>query len=667
MPLDPQLETKCIHTLRALAMDAVQQADSGHPGAPMAMAPVAYALFDGVLRHDPTDPAWPNRDRFVLSMGHASMLLYSILHLTGYDLTLDDLKRFRQLHAKCAGHPEFGLVPGVETTTGPLGQGAGNSVGMAIAGQWLARQFNRPDFPLFDYRVVALCSDGDMMEGLTSEAASLAGHLRLNNLVWIYDDNRITIDGPTSLAFSEDVGRRFEAYGWHVQHVGDVNDLTALRAALNQAMDVDDRPALIVARSHIGYGSPNKQDTSAAHGAPLGHDEIRAAKQAYGLNPDRTFDVPADVTDHLASQCAQRGGRLRAAWQDLFEAYAKAHPDLARQIQWMRTRDLPPEWDADLPVFKPDAKGLATRQSSGQALTRLARTIPWLFGGSADLAASNKTLVGDKSAFAAENRAGRNLNFGIREHAMGAIANGMSLCGMRPYTATFLVFSDYMRPAMRLAALMGQPVIYVFTHDSIGVGEDGPTHQPIEQLAALRAIPGLDVVRPADAKETAAAWRYALQTTDHPVALVLTRQALPTLPGSEPTPADGLMRGAYVLAEPKGRPDVILIGTGSEVHLCLGAGDVLTGQGLAVRVVSMPCQEQFDRQGRAYRQRVLDPAVTRRLAIEAGVSQGWSRYVGDAGTVLGIETFGTSAPAEEAMIEYGMTVDAIVQAVKRLG
>jgi len=695
-----RLDLLCINTIRTLSMDAVEKAKSGHPGAPMGMAPGVYLLFDRFLRHDPADPSWPNRDRFVLSMGHASMLLYSILHLTGYDVTLDDIKQFRQLHSKCPGHPEHGLTPGVETTTGPLGQGAGNSVGMAIAGQWLAQHFNRPGYPLFDYRVFALCSDGDMMEGVASEAASLAGHLGLDNLVWIYDSNRISIDGPTSLAFSEDVGPRFTAYGWHVQHVTDANNLPALERAIQAASEVPDRPALIVVDSHIAYGSPNKQDSADAHGAPLGADEVKATKKAYGWDPEQQFHVPPEVTQHLRDRAMERGRQLTTAWNQRFESYRQEHSKQAEQWRLMQSRGLPENWSADLPQFNPDAKGLATRAASGKVLSVLAERIPWLFGGSADLAGSNQTLVGEGSAFSRHDRAGRNLFFGVREHAMGAICNGLALCGLRPYAATFLVFSDYMRPSIRLAALMRQPVIYVFTHDSLGVGEDGPTHQPIEHLAALRAIPRLDVVRPADAVETAAAWRHALQTTDRPVALILTRQNVPTLkrlaaagpgrhapdlnagrsrwehePGKDGA-SDGLARGGYVLrddvlfakpvAEWLAKPHAILIGTGSEVQLCVQAAEALSTEGVAVRVVSIPCRELFDRQPESYRHHVLPPAVRARVAVEAGVAQGWHRYVGPHGVVVACEDFGTSAPGPQAMMEYGFTAGGVVKAAQQV-
>ncbi len=669
--LTTAIDALCINTIRTLAIDAIQKADSGHPGAPLGMAPVAYALFERFLRFDPSYPGWSNRDRCVLSMGHASMLLYGVLHLTGYDLGLDDIKQFRQLHGKCAGHPEFGLAPGVETTTGPLGQGAGNSVGMAIAGKWLAAHFNRPGFELFNYRVFAFCGDGDLMEGVSAEAASLAGHLGLDNLIWVYDSNGITIDGSTELTFSENVGARLAAYRWSVQTVRDANDLPAIRRAFANAIGDPHRPSLIVVRSHIGFGSPNKQDTAEVHGTPLGAEEVRRTKAAYGWDPSATFYIPGEVVAHLREPGLARGRQQREAWDRLVDAYGREYPGAAAELRLIEAGALPDGWATDLPRFEPSAKGLATRLSGGKVISAIAAKVPWLFGGSADLAASNKTLVGDGSAFARDRRDGRNLFFGIREHAMGAVANGLSLCGMRPYAATFLVFSDYMRPAIRLAALMNQPVIYVFTHDSIGVGEDGPTHQPVEHLAALRAIPRLDVIRPADAAETAVAWRYALETRDHPVALVLTRQSVPTLDRAEVAAAEGLLRGAYVLADAPCVPDgqgadaqVILIGTGSEVQLCLAARDVLAGVGAAARVVSMPCQELFDRQDEAYRREVLPPRVLARVAVEAGVSMGWERYIGFDGVMVGCHDFGTSAPAEAAMLEYGMTVEAVVAAAR---
>lgn len=675
------IERLAIDTIRTLSMDAVEAANSGHPGTPMALAPVAYVLYNEVLRYDPADPAWPNRDRFVLSCGHASMLLYAVLHLAGVQqvdgqgsptgqpaVSLDELRRFRQLGSRCPGHPEFGHTSGVETTTGPLGQGVANSVGMAIAARWLAARYNRPGAELFDFRVYALASDGDLMEGISSEAASLAGHLKLGNLCWIYDDNGITIEGHTSLAFSEDVETRFRGLGWRVLRVHDVNDLPALRAALAQARQSADRPTLVIVRSIIAYGAPHKQNTHAAHGAPLGAEEVRLTKRAYGWPEDQTFLVPEEVRGHFAAGLGRRGAAARQKWEATFAEYQKQYPDLAEEIALMARRELPAGWDSAISPFPADAKGLATRASSGKVLNQVASRIPWLLGGSADLAPSNNTLltfapVGD---FTGENAAGRNLHFGIREHAMAAIANGMALCGLRPYAATFFVFSDYLRPALRLSALMGLPVLYIFTHDSIGVGEDGPTHQPVEHLAALRAIPNLVVVRPADANEVAEAYRALLPRKDGPAALVLTRQNTPTLDRSQLGPASGLHRGAYVLSDPPGgKPEVILIGTGSEVALCLEAAGRLAAEGLPARVVSMPSWELFDRQPEEYRHQVLPPDVPARVAVELGVEQGWCKYLGPQGRFVGMQGFGASAPAGVLLEHFGITVGRIVTEAKR--
>jgi len=676
------IERLAINTIRTLSMDAVEAAASGHPGTPMALAPVAYVLYNEVLRYDPADPAWPNRDRFVLSCGHASMLLYAVLHLAGVQqldgqgkptgqpaVALDELRRFRQLGSRCPGHPEYGHTSGVETTTGPLGQGVANSVGMAIASRWLATRYNRPGAELFDFRVYALASDGDLMEGISSEAASLAGHLKLGNLCWIYDDNGITIEGHTSLAFSEDVQARFHGLGWRVLQVQDVNDLGALRAALAEARQTPDRPTLIIVRSIIAYGAPNKQNTHAAHGAPLGEEEVRLAKRAYGWPEEQKFLVPEEVRRHFAEGLGQRGAAARQKWEATFAEYRRKYPDLAEEIALMGRRELPAGWDSAISAFPADAKGLATRASSGKVLNQVASRIPWLLGGSADLAPSNNTLltfapVGD---FSAENPGGRNFHFGIREHAMAAIANGMALCGLRPYAATFFVFSDYLRPALRLSALMGLPVLYIFTHDSIGVGEDGPTHQPIEQLAALRAIPNLVVVRPADANEVAEAYRALVPLKDGPAALVLTRQNVPTLDRSQLAPASGLHRGAYVLCDPPERaPQVILIGSGSEVALCVEAARRLAGEGLAARVVSMPSWELFDRQPEEYRRQVLPPEVPARVAVELGVDQGWCKYLGPQGRFVGMQGFGASAPAGVLLKHFGITVDRIVTEAKRV-
>jgi len=669
-----------INTIRTLSMDAVEAAKSGHPGTPMALAPVAYVVFNEELRYDPADPAWPGRDRFVLSAGHASMLLYSTLHLAGVKqldaeghptgepaISLEDIRQFRQFGSRCPGHPEAGHASGVETTTGPLGQGLGNSVGMAIASRWLAAHYDRPGFELFAFNVFALSGDGDSMEGISGEAASIAGHLKLSNLCWIYDNNGITIEGKTSLAFSEDVATRFAGYGWHVVRVDDVNDLDALRGALKAFHACTDRPTLIICRSHIGWGAPNAQDTAEAHGAPLGEKEVRLAKKAYGWPEDEHFLVPEEVRADFREGIGSRGRRLREAWEAKFAEYRKQYPELAEQIDLMRGRKLPEGWDADLREFAADGKGLASRDSSGKVLNQVAKNVPWLLGGSADLAPSNKTMLTfDKvGSFSAENRAGRNFHFGIREHAMGAIANGMALCGLRPYAGTFLVFSDYMRPSIRMAAMMGLPLLYIFTHDSIGVGEDGPTHQPVEQLAALRAIPNLLVIRPGDANEVAEAYRTVVSLTDRPAALVLTRQNLPTLDRIVYAPASGLRRGGYVLADaPDGKPDLLLIGTGSELSLCVDAQKRLAAEGIKARVVSMPCWELFDAQPAEYRHSVLPPEVTGRVAVEAGIEQGWGKYIGISGRFVGMRTFGASAPFKRLYEHFGITRENIVAQAK---
>jgi transketolase len=662
----PSIDTLSIDTIRMLAMDAVQAANSGHPGAPIALAPLAYTLYSQYLRVNPANPGFANRDRFVLSAGHASMLLYASLHLSGFDLSLDDLKAFRQLGSATPGHPEHGETPGVETTTGPLGQGAGNAVGMAIAEKWLAAHFNRPDHTIVDYRIHAVLGDGCMMEGVTSEAASLAGHLKLDNLTWFYDSNRITIEGKTDLAFTEDVAKRFEAYGWFVQDVADIEDRAALCKAIDTAIGEPKRPSLIIAHSIIGRGAPTRQGTAKAHGEPLGEEEIKGAKEFYGWDPAKTFYVPPSVYEHWTTPLKARGAELEETWNDRFAAYAKAHPDLAVEWKHIQAGTLPDGWDADVPVFDTDAKGLATRASGGKTLVAIGGRVPWLIGGSADLAPSTKTLLSDTGDYSADTPAGRNMHFGVREHAMAAACNGMALSKLRPFCASFLVFTDYARPSIRLAAMMKQPVTFVFTHDSIGVGEDGPTHQPIEHVAALRAIPNLDVMRPGDANETAMAWKHALQTTDRPVLLALTRQNLPTMDRSRFASADGVLRGGYVLADSDAAPELILIGTGSELQHCMKAYETLTSEGVAVRVVSLPCWELFERQDETYRAAVLPRSVTARVAIEAGISQGWHRYVGDAGTVLAVDSFGCSGPAEEVMERFGMTADAVIAAGKRL-
>lgn len=670
----------CINTIRTLSMDAVQQANSGHPGTPMAMAPVAYCLWQRVMNYDPQNPLWPNRDRFVLSMGHASMLLYSILHLCGVrdidkedkatgrlSIELDDIKNFRQLGSRCAGHPEYGLAPGIETTTGPLGQGAAMSVGMAMAGRWMASRFNRSGFELFDHNVYALCSDGDIMEGISSEAASIAGHLKLSNLCWIYDDNKITIEGITYLAFSEDVAARFVSYGWNVIRIEDANDLGALEAALTIFKKTDDRPTMIIVNSHIAYGSPNKHDTSAAHGEPLGEEEIRLTKKNYGWPEDAKFLVPDGVRGHFQSGIGRRGAELYNSWAEKFEDYRSEYPELAGQIDMMQRRGLPEGWDDGLPVFPPDPKGVASRVSSGKVLNAVAKNIPWLMGGSADLAPSTKTMLEfeDAGTLTPSDPGGRNIHFGIREHSMGAILNGLALSNIRPYGATFFIFSDYARPAVRLSALMELPVIYIFTHDSISVGEDGPTHQPVEHLASLRAMPGLITIRPADANEVAEAWRLVMQLRDEPAALVLSRQALPTLDRNRYAPASGLAKGAYILADAdKADPDVILIATGSEVSLCIEAYEQLRAEGIKARIVSMPSWELFERQGKEYRESVLPPSVTARVAVEQASGFGWERYAGINGHIIAMHSFGASAPDNDLRKWFGFTAGNVISAAK---
>ena len=675
---DPDL--LCVNTIRTLAMDAVQQANSGHPGTPMALAPVAYCLWQRFLRFDPDDPIWPNRDRFVLSNGHASMLLYALLHLAGVkavnrryeqlgelSVKLDDIKRFRQIDSRCPGHPEYRWTSGVEATTGPLGQGVATSVGMALAGRWMASYFNLKGFELFNYRVYALCGDGCMMEGISGEAASLAGHLQLSNLCWIYDNNHITIEGNTALAFSEDVAARFLGYGWNVTRVGDANDLTLLERAFRAANNTPDRPTLIVVDSHIAYGAPHKQDTSGAHGEPLGEDEVRAAKRNYGWPEDARFLVPDGVYERFQHGVGQRGHALRESWMAMFLEYQARFPRLAEQLYRMQHRQLPEGWEKDLPTFPADLKGVASRDSSAKVLNVLAQNVPWLLGGSADLAPSTKTrLVFDAAGdVSAENSGGRNLHFGIREHAMAAVLNGLALSKIRPFGSTFLTFSDCARPALRLSALMEIPVIYVFTHDSIGLGEDGPTHQPVEQLASLRAIPGLITLRPADANEVVEAWRVIMQLRHEPVALILSRQTLPTLDRSQYAPAAGVAQGAYVLADAlDGKPDVLLLATGSEVNLCVNAYERLRAEGIKARVVSMPSWELFERQDRKYQQSVLPAAVTARVSVEQAATFGWSRYVGPAGRMVGMHTFGASAPLKELQNRFGFTPEEIVAAAK---
>jgi transketolase len=675
------LDALSVNTIRGLCMDAVQKANSGHPGTPMGIAPVAYTLWQRFLRFDPADPIWPNRDRFVLSEGHASALLWSLLHLTGvravdpdYELlgrpavSMDDLKSFRQLGSHCPGHPEYRWTSGVEATTGPLGQGVANSVGMAIAGRWLAARYNTGEHTLFDYNVYALAGDGCMMEGISSEAASLAGHLQLSNLCWIYDSNRVTIEGHTDIAFTEDVAARFIAYGWNVTTVADVNDLASVERGLHSFLTEHERPTLMLVHSHIGYGSP-VEDSPSAHGEPLGVDAVRATKHFLGMPEDADFYVPDGVYDNFAAGIGRRGRDARTAWEEMFKAYRGAYPGLANEIERMQHRTLPDGWESALPEFKPDAKGLATRDSSHQALNAVAASVPWLLGGSADLTPSTRTRVDFEGAgdFQPGQAAGRNLHFGIREHAAAAVSNGLALSKLRPFWSTFLTFSDYARGAIRLSALMEIPVLHIFTHDSIGVGEDGPTHQPVEQLASLRAMPGLLVFRPADANEVTETWRIVASLRREPAALVLTRQALPTLDRSDGLgAASGVARGAYVLAEASGgrTPDVILLATGSEVHLALAARDELEADGIGARVVSMPCWELFDRQPLDYREQVIPPAVRARVAVEQASTLGWDRYVGDGGAVVGMHTFGASAPLKQLLTKFGFTPEQVSQVAR---
>jgi transketolase len=672
------LDQLCINTIRTLSMDAVQKANSGHPGTPMALAPVAYGLWQHFLRFDPADPIWPNRDRFVLSNGHASMLLYSLLHLTGVQavdpqyevlgrlsVTLDDITTFRQLGSKCAGHPEYRWTSGVETTTGPLGQGIANSVGMAIASRWMAQYFNRPGFPLFDFNAYAICGDGCLMEGISHEVASLAGHLRLSNLCWIYDNNHITIEGNTALACSDDVAARFMGYGWSVQRVGDANDLELIDHAFEHFLRTDDRPTLIIVDSHIGWGAPSKQDTSAAHGEPLGEDEIRGAKRRYGWPEDAKFLVPDGVREHFAAGVGARGAQLRGQWKAMFAEYAKQYPELADHLERMQRRELPAGWDKDLPTFPADAKGLASRDSSGTVLNAVAKHVPWLIGGAADLAPSTKTRLTFDGAgdFETGHYDGRNFHFGIREHGMCAVLNGMSLAKLRPFGSGFFIFTDYARPSIRLAAFMELPVIFIFTHDSIGVGEDGPTHQPVEQLASLRAVPNLLTIRPCDANEVVEAWRVIMPLQHDPVMLVLSRQNLPTLDRTRYGAASGLARGAYILADPpQGAPEVLLLATGSEVALCVAAYEELITRGVRARVVSMPCWELFERQPQAYRDEVLPPSVTARVAVEQASTLGWAHYVGLTGAIIGMRTFGASAPLKDVQKKFGFEPEHVVEA-----
>jgi transketolase len=677
---DTELDQLSVNTIRTLSIDAVERAKSGHPGTPMALAPLVYTIWNRVMRFDPEDPIWPNRDRFVLSNGHASMLLWSVLHLTGtravnadYErlgqpsVSLEDIRRFRQIGSKAPGHPEYHWVSGVETTTGPLGQGAATSVGMAIAQKWLADRYNRPGIAIFDYDIYVVCGDGCLMEGVTAEAASLAGHLGLDNLCWVYDNNHITIEGQTSLAFTEDVATRFLAYGWNVLRVGDANDLDRIEHALGVFRETKGRPTLIILDSHIGYGAPHKHDTAAAHGEPLGEEEVRLTKRGYGWPEEAQFLVPDGVREHFTAGVGARGAAARGRWTALFASYRAAFPELASEIDQMQRRDLPAGWDRNLPVFPADAKGIAGRDASGKVLNVLAQSIPWLLGGSADLAPSNKTTLTYQGAgsFQAGNRGGKNLHFGIREHAMAAIVNGLSLSKLRGFGATFFIFSDYARPAIRLSALMELPTIFVFTHDAMGDGEDGPTHQPVEHLASLRAIPGLVTLRPGDANEVVEAYRYVMQLRHQPALIVLSRQPLPTLDRRAYASAAGVARGAYVVADPPGgNPEVILIASGSELILAVEAHEKLLAEGIRSRVVSMPSWDIFDHQTKEYRDSVLPPAVKARVAVEQASTFGWERYVGSSGHVIGMTTFGASAPLKALQEKFGFEPDRVAAAAK---
>jgi len=679
---DVTLDQLSINTIRTLAIDAVQQANSGHPGAVMALAPAVYTIWNRAMRFDPLDPIWPNRDRFVLSNGHASMLLWSVLHLTGtravnaeYEtlgqpsVSLDDIRRFRQLDSKAPGHPEYHWVSGVETTTGPLGQGVATSVGMAIAEKWLADRYNRPGFDMFDYNIYAVCGDGCMMEGVASEAASLAGHLGLDNLCWIYDNNHITIEGSTKITFTEDIAARFLGYGWNVLRVGDANDIDLIEHALGVFQKTKGRPTFIILDSHIGYGSPHLQDTAAVHGEPLGEAESRLTKRAYGWPEDAKFLVPAGVPEHFAAGIGARGAEARRQWTDLFETYRTTHPDLAAEIGQMQRRELPAAWDRNLPVFPADAKGIAGRDASGAVLNVIAQSVPWFLGGSADLAPSNKTALKYDGAgdFQADSPGGKNLHFGVREHSMAAIVNGLALSKIRAFGATYVIFSDYARPAIRLAALMELPSIFVFTHDAMGDGEDGPTHQPVEHLISLRAIPGLVTLRPGDANEVVEAYRYVLQLRHQPAVLALSRQPLPTLDRSKYAPASGVARGAYVLADPPGgNPEIILIATGSELSLVVQAHEQLLAENIRSRVVSMPSWDIFERQTPDYQDSVLPPGIRARVAVEQGSTLGWERYVGREGRIIGMHTFGASAPLKELLKKFGFEPQRVVTIAKEL-
>ncbi len=660
------IEQLAINTVRVLSADAVQKANSGHPGTPMGLAPIGDVLWTKVMNYNPLDPQWPNRDRFILSCGHACMLQYSFLYLTGYDISMEDIKNFRQLHSKTAGHPEYGLLAGIEVTTGPLGQGFANGVGMAIAQQFLASRYNKPGFDVFDYKIYAICSDGDIMEGVCAEAASLAGHLKLGNLIYLYDDNKITIEGNTSITFDEDVTERFQAYGWHVQSVADGNDTEAILAAIQNAKNETKRPSLIKVRTHIGFGSPNKVDTAGAHGSPLGKEEVRLVKENFGFDPDKSFVVADEVLDYYRSK-GKSGIKKEQDWKNIYEKYKEKYPAEAKEYELLSNGKLPDGWQDNLPVFKPDDKGLATRKASGKTLNAIASKLPMLIGGSADLAPSTDTNLDDFQSFSDLNHGGRNFHFGIREHSMGAILNGMALTkGIIAFGATFLIFYDYMRPPVRLAAIMKIRPIFIYTHDSIALGEDGTTHQPVEQLIGLRSVPDLTVIRPADANETVHAWRVALEHSGGPVALILTRQNVPTIDQDKYAKATNVEKGAYILSDCEGEPQIILMGTGSEVHLLLDAQQEMKKESVKARVVSFPSWELFDAQSVEYKEKILPKKIRKRLAVEAGSPIGWCKYVTDDGGVIGIQKFGESAPGEEIMKEYGFSAENIMAKAKAL-
>ena len=659
-----KLENLVINCIRTLSMDAVQKANSGHPGTAMALAPVTFKIWDKFITHNPSNPDWPNRDRFILSAGHASMLLYSVLLVNGYEITLDDIKKFRQLHSKCAGHPEYGMLKGIETTTGPLGQGASTTVGMAIAEKWLESRFNKPGFDIVDYRIYSILSDGDMMEGITSEAASLAGHLGLGNMVWIYDYNKITIEGATDLAYSENAGMRFESYNWDVQIVEDANDLPGLEKAVLNAKNENNKPSLIIVRSHIAFGSPNMQDTSESHGAPLGEEEIRLTKEVYGW-PDKDFYVPDEVSEY-SKERVDIGLKSEQNWNIIFDEYSGKYPELAKEFELIQKGELPTGWDSDLPVFPADEKGVPTRKANNKIMNAIGSKVGWLLGGAADVGSSTNTYLSDTSSFSIDNTEGRNFHFGVREHAMAATVNGMALSNLRPYCSTYFIFSDYLKPSLRLSALMELPVTYIFTHDSIGLGEDGPTHQPIEQLATLRATPNIDVIRPADANELSELWKHVMASTKSPSVLVLTRQNIPVIDRDKYLSADGSLKGGYIIADSDGEPEIILISTGSEVSICLEVFEKLKEEGINPRVVSLPCFSLFEKQSREYRDTVLPPSVKKRLSVEAGSTFGWERYVGNNGhgKAYGIDRFGESAPCKDVMNEFGFNAENIYKEAK---